>query len=98
METYNIYIFQQINEHNSRTEQIVKSEIELNLPLMVSEHVHKFLRICLRGTYVIEQKPDKKKFWQIKGHNSRIEKYKSLRNNRMEFYSIKRFIFYQIFL
>ena len=59
METYNIYIFQQINEHNSRTE-VVKSEIELNLPLMVSEHVQKFLRICLRGTYVIEQKPDKK--------------------------------------
>jgi hypothetical protein len=57
METYNIYIFQQINEHNSRTEQVVKSEIELNLPLMVSEHVYKFLRICLRGTYVIEQKP-----------------------------------------
>ena len=58
METYNIYIFQQINEHNSRTEKVVRSEIELNLPLMVSEHVYKFLRICLRGTYVIEQKTE----------------------------------------
>ena len=36
----------------------MKSEIELDLHFMVSDLVYKFQMICLRGTQVIEQKPN----------------------------------------
>ena len=34
------------------------SKIKLGTPFMVPDLVYKFQMICLRGTYVIEQKPN----------------------------------------
>jgi hypothetical protein len=41
-----------------RTEKVAKSEIELGLPFMVPDIEYKSQMICLRGTQVIEQKPN----------------------------------------
>jgi hypothetical protein len=39
-------------------EKVVYSEIKLGFPFIVCHLVYKFQKICLRGTYVIEQKPN----------------------------------------
>jgi len=41
--------------YNSKTETVIKSEIELGLLFMVPDLVHKYQIICFRGTWVIEQ-------------------------------------------
>ena len=46
----NQYFFWQIKGHNSGTEKVVKSKIQLVLPFMVPELVHKFQMLYLTGT------------------------------------------------
>ena len=44
--------------HNSRKENVVKSEIKLDLTIMVPDIEYKFQVICFWGTQVMEWKPN----------------------------------------
>jgi hypothetical protein len=63
METLEIGIFKQIKWHIFKTKQIVKSEIKLDLPLIVPDFVYIFHMIWLNAIYFIGWKPEKYAFF-----------------------------------
>lgn len=72
----------QIKGHNSRTEKVTKSEIEIGLPFRVPDIVQ---IIFLGGTYVIEQIPSARTYRQADRYGWVIKRI--LSNNLEQSYS-----------